>query len=118
MGTLKLVIGLSVMVAVIYVGIALIPIYYANYQLQDLIKTEATLQTYTTKPETEIQETIFKKAQDLQIPLSRDQIKVQRHGYTGTGSLSIGAPYVVRVSLPGYAMDLHFDPSTDNKSPF
>jgi hypothetical protein len=24
----------------------------------------------------------------------------------------------VHVQLPGYPMDLHFDPSTENKSPF
>jgi hypothetical protein len=118
MGTVKLVIGLAVIVAGIYLGAALIPVYYANYEFQDVIKTEATLETYTTKPEADIQQTIWKKAQDLDIPLNKDQIKVQRHGNTGTGSLTIQAPYVVHVDLPGYPMDLHFDPSTENKSPF
>jgi len=118
MGTIKLIFGIMVIVTAVYVGAELVPIYYANYEFQDVIKTEATLQTYTTKPEGEIQQTIFKKAQDLQIPLSKDQIKVQRHGTTGTGSLSIRAPYVVHVDLPGYPMDLHFDPSTENRSPF
>lgn len=118
MGTVKLVIGLFVIVVGIYLGAALIPVYYTNYEFQDVIKTEATLETYTTKPEADIQQTIWKKAQDLDIPLNKDQIKVQRHGNTGTGSLTIEAPYLVHVDLPGYPMDLHFDPSTENKSPF
>ncbi|HXY03605.1 MAG TPA: hypothetical protein VEI49_08490 [Terriglobales bacterium] len=118
MSIVKLAFGVLVLVAAIYVGATLIPVYYANYELQDMIKTEATLQTYTTKPEADIQMTVFKKAQDLDIPLSKDQIKVQRHGNTGTGSLLIDAPYTVHVELPGYPMDLRFDPSTDNKSPF
>jgi hypothetical protein len=118
MGTVKMVFGLLVIVAGCYVGATLIPVYYANYQFQDAIKTEATLQTYTTKPEADIQQTIFKKAQDLDIPLGKDQIKVQRRGNTGTGSLTIQAPYSVHVDLPGYPMDLQFDPSTENKSPF
>ncbi|MBV8052968.1 MAG: hypothetical protein JOZ80_17395 [Acidobacteriaceae bacterium] len=118
MGVVKLTFGLLVIVAVCYVGAAVIPVYYANYEFQDTIKTEATLQTYTTKPEADIQSTVFKKAQDLEIPLTKDQIKVQRRGNTGTGSLLIEAPYIVHVDLPGYPMDLHFDPSTDNKSPF
>jgi len=118
MGTIKLVIGLLVIVASVYMGAELIPVYYANYEFQDLIKTEATLETYTTKPEAEIQDTIFKKAQELQIPLTKDQIKVARHGTTGTGSLSIRAPYIVHVDLPGYPLDLNFDPSTENHSPF
>ena len=118
MGSIKLLFGLTVIVVSVYLGAELVPVYYANYEFQDTIKTEATLQTYTTKPEAEIQQMIFKKAQDLQIPLNKEQIKVQRHGTTGTGSLTIRAPYVVHLELPGYPMDLHFDPSTENKSPF
>jgi len=118
MGTIKLVFGLFVIVAGVYLGAELVPVYYANYQFQDVIKTEATLQTYTSKPESDIQDMIFKKAQDLDIPLIKDQIKVQRHGTQGTGSLTIEAPYTVHLDLPGYPLDLRFDPSTENKSPF
>jgi len=118
MGTVKLIFGILVIVTAIYLGAELIPVYYANYEFQDIIKNEATLQTYTTKPEGDIQDTIFKKAQDLEIPVNKDQIKVARHGNQGTGSLSIRAPYVVHVNMPGYTMDLRFDASTENKSPF
>jgi hypothetical protein len=118
MGTVKLLFGIFVIVASVFLGAELVPVYYANYQFKDIIASEATLQTYTTKPEAEIQDGIFKKAQELQIPLSKDQIKVSRHGTTGTGSLSIRAPYIVHVDLPGYPLDLHFDPSTENHSPF
>lgn len=118
MGTIKLGIGLGVVVVAVYLGASLIPVYYSNYQFQDVIKTEATLETYTTKPEADIQDTIFKKAQDLEIPLAKEQIRVQRRGVQGTGSLTIVAPYTVHVVLPGYPLDLHFDPSTENKSPF
>ena len=118
MGTIKLIFGILVIVGSVYLGAVLVPVYYANYQFQDSIKTEATLQTYTSKPEGDIQDTVFKKAQDLEIPVSKEQIKVQRRGLQGTGSLTIRAPYVVHVSFPGYPMDLHFDASTENKSPF
>jgi hypothetical protein len=118
MGTIKLIFGIMLIVGSIIIGAELIPVYYANYQFKDIVSTEATLQTYTTKPESEIQDNLFKKAQELQIPLGKDQIKVSRHGTTGTGSLSIRAPYIVHVDLPGYPLDLHFDPSTDNRSPF
>jgi len=118
MGTIKLIFGLLVIVTAVYVGAELIPVYYANYEFQDAVKTEATLQTDTTKPEVEIQDTIFKKAQDLQIPLGKEQIKVSRRGTIGTGSLAIRAAYVVHIDFPGYPVDLHFDASTDNHSPF
>lgn len=118
MGTIKLVFGIFVIVAGIYLGSALIPVYYENYQFQDIVKTEATLETYTAKPEDAIRDSLYKKAQGLDIPLTKDQIKVQRHGTQGTGSLTINAAYVVHVDLPGYPVDLHFDASTENKSPF
>ena len=118
MGSIKLICGILVIVTGVYLGSQLIPVYYANYEFQDAIKTEATLQTYTSKPENDIRDTIFKKAQDLDIPLTRDQVKVQRVGTQGTGSLTIDAPYTVHLDIPGYPLDLHFDPSTHNKSPF
>jgi hypothetical protein len=118
MGTFKLIFGIFVIVAGIYLGAELVPVYYENYQFQDDVKTEATLETYTAKPEDAIRDAIYKKAQGLDIPLTKDQIKVQRHGTQGTGSLTISAPYTVHLDLPGYPVDLHFDASTENKSPF
>jgi hypothetical protein len=118
MGTIKFGLGIFVIVAGIYLGAELVPVYYENYQFQDIVKTEATLETYTSKPEADIRDSLFKKAQNLDIPLTKDQIKVQRHGTQGTGSLTISAPYTVHLELPGYPVDLHFDASTDNKSPF
>lgn len=118
MGTIKLIFGICVIVAGIYLGSELIPVYYENYQFQDVVKTEATLETYTSKPEDDIRDMLYKKAQSMDIPLTRDQIRVQRHGTQGTGSLTISAPYTVHIDLPGYPLDLHFDASTENKSPF
>ena len=118
MTTVKLIFGVLVIVAAIYLGVTLIPPYYENYQFQDFVKTEATLNTYTTKPESDIRDTVFRKAQELEIPISKDKIKVTRSGMVNTGSLSIDAPYSVHISLPGYSFDLNFDASTENKSPF
>ena len=118
MGTIKFGFGIFVIVAGIYLGAELVPVYYENYQFKDDIKTEATLETYTAKPEDAIRDAIYKKAQGLDIPLTKNQIVVQRHGTQGTGSLTISAPYIVHLDLPGYPVDLHFDASTENKSPF
>jgi hypothetical protein len=115
---MKLIFGILVIAASLYLGVQFVPVYYANYEFEDFIKTEATLQTYTSKPEADIRDGIFRKAQDLDIPISKEAIKVQRAGSTGTGSLNIQAPYLVHLDLPGYPIDLHFDVSTNNKSPF
>jgi hypothetical protein len=115
MGSLKLVSGIFVMVAAVYLIAVLAPPFFSNYQFEDAIRTEAQMDTYNTKTEDQIRDAIYKKAQDLDVPVSREQIRVQRSGVTGTGSISIEAPYIVHVSLPGYPLDLNFDPASRNK---
>ncbi|MGA9800449.1 MAG: hypothetical protein WBQ68_15665 [Terriglobales bacterium] len=115
MGSVKLVFGIFVMVAAIYLIVVLAPPYFSNYQFQDALRTEAQMDTYNTKTEDQIRDLVFKKAQDLDVPVTREQIKVQRSGVTGSGSVSIEAPYTVHISLPGYPFDLDFDPSSRNK---
>lgn len=116
MGSLKLIVGVVVIVAAVYVGAELIPPYFANYQFEDVVETEARMSTYSTKSEDAIRETVYKKAQELEIPIAKEQIKVQRSGPVGSGSVLIETDYAVHVDLPGYPLDLQFHPSSKNKS--
>jgi hypothetical protein len=118
MGRIKLVLGIFVIIAAVYVCAELIPPFFSNYQFEDAIKTEALQSTYTTRTEDAIRDTVFKKAQDLEIPITKDDIKVQRAGSLGSGSLTIETQYTAHVDLPGYPLDLHFHPSSKNKGVF
>jgi hypothetical protein len=118
MGTIKLIFGIFLIVASIYMGIELVPPYYSNYEFQDAIKAEALNDTYTPKTEADIRDSVFKIAQGYDIPLTKDGIKVQRTGVQNGGMITIDAPYTVHLNVPGYPFDLHFDPNTENKSPF
>jgi len=118
MGTMKMVGGIAMMVAVVYLCAELIPPYFANYEFEDAIKNEAQMATYSTKTEDAIRDEMFKKAQELDIPVVKDQIKVQRTGAQNAGSVSIEVPYTVHLDLPGYPVDLNFDPATRNRSVF
>jgi hypothetical protein len=115
---MKMVFGIIVIVAAVYLGAELVPAYYGNYEFQDFVKTTATMETYTTKPEGDIRDLIFKKAQQLDIPISKEAIKVTRAGQQNIGSLSISTAYTVHVDLALYPTDLHFQASSENKSPF
>lgn len=118
MGTMKMGVGIFAMVAVVYLCAELIPPYFANYEFEDAIKTEATMTTYSTKTEDAIREEVFKKAQELDIPIAKEQIKVQRVGVANAGSVTIEAAYTVHVNLPGCPLDLNFDPASRNRSVF
>lgn len=118
MGTLKLVLILGTLIIGVYVGAQVIPPYFSNYEFQDTIDTEARLGTYSTKSEDAIRDNVFKRAQDLELPVTKDQIQVQRNGSANTGSVYIGCEYVVHVDLPGYPMDLSFHPESKSKGVF
>ncbi len=115
MGTLKFLLGASLIGAFIVIALFLIPPYFANYQFQDEMKTEAMTLTYTSKNEEEIRQIIYKKATDMEIPITPQQITVERTGSQGTGSLFIDASYTVHVNLPGYPFDLPLHATTKNK---
>jgi len=115
MGSLKAALGFLVIAAVIYGSWLLIPPYFANYQFQDDIKNTALHDMYGTKTEEDIRQGVFKRAKALEIPLTEEQIKVKRIGNSGSGSLLIDVDYTVRVDMPGYPLDLHFHPSSENK---
>ena len=115
MGSIKMFFGIFVIVVAIYLGVMLVPPYFNNYEFQDAIRNEATLDTYTSKSEGDIRIAVFKQAQDLDIPISEEQIQVQRSGMQGSGTIIIRAPYVVHIDLPGYPVDIHFDASTANR---
>jgi hypothetical protein len=118
MGTIKLILVLALLGGLVYVAAEVIPPYFANYQFQDDLDSEARLGTYSTKGDDVIRDAVFKKAQDLEIPITKDQIRIQRTGAVGSGGVMIEADYSVHVELPGYPMDLHFHPQTKNKSAF
>lgn len=118
MGTIKMFLGLFLIVGGLYVSIKVVPPYFENYQFQDAIKDEAVRDSYSPKSEDDIRTTVFKKAQELDVPISEDGIRVTREGNQFSGTVIIHAVYVVHLDMPGYPLDLHFDASTENKGVF
>ncbi len=115
---MKMVFGILIIVASVILLATLAPPFFSNYQFEDALKTESQMSTYTTKTEDVIRDEVFKKAQDMDIPITKDQIKVVRNGVVGTGSIEIEAAYTVHVNLPFYPMDLNFNASARNKGVF
>ena len=115
MGSIKLLAGFALIVGVFYGAWMLIPPYFANYEFEDQIKNTAVSGTYTTKSDDELRDIILKEAKDLDIPVTKNQVRVSRIGSSNMG-LAIDVDYTVHVDLPGYPVDLHFHPSTQNKS--
>ncbi len=118
MATLKLILGLGVIVAVVFVGMKTIPVFFSNYQFEDFIKEEALHSSYSTRSEDDIRATVIKHAQDFDISLTPAQVHVSRTGINGNGTLTIEADYSAPIDLPGYSTTVEFHPSSKNKGVF
>jgi len=112
MKRLKALLGLLVVVGGFYLAWELIPPYLANYQLQDAIENEARMDSYNpNRTDADIKASVVKAARDLDIVLRPEDVQVSRDG----PNLTISASYTVHVDLPGYPLDLRFNPATKNK---
>jgi len=115
MKNVKAFLGIFVVVAATYVGFKLIPPYFNSFQFQDAIESEARLAANNPfRTEQEIREAVGKKAAEYDVPLTIDQINVQRSG----SEVQIWAKYTIHVDLPGYPLDLKFEPATKGKRAF
>ncbi len=115
MSTVKLLLGIGVIAAIITIGVQVLPPFMNNYQFEDALNNQALAATYSNKSEDDIRDMAYKAAKEMDIPIKPEQIKVVRAGGMGTGTLSIEANYTVHVDLPGYPLDLNFHAATKNK---
>ena len=109
---LKALLTLAILAALVFAASQIIPPYFAKYQFQDAIETESrfALTGYPKRNQDDIQNEIFKKAQDLGIPVTRDDIHVDMT----TGTVDISVDYSVPVDLKVYQFTLQFHPHADN----
>jgi hypothetical protein len=111
-GKLKAVIYTAIILLVIYSAVKIVPAYVSDYQLSDKMQEQARFAVVNRYSEDQIRDNIFKMAQDLEIPVKREEIKV-----LSTNSIvKISMNYTVPVDLLMYRLDLHFSPSSENKS--
>jgi hypothetical protein len=113
-GKLKTVFFIAIALLGIFLAFKLVPPYVAEYQLQDKMQEMARFGIVNHYSEEQIRDNVFKVVQDLDIPAKREDIKV-----AVTQSLvKVSLEYTVPVDLLFYSTELHFTPSSENKSLF
>ena len=111
-GKIKAIIVTAILVIGIIAAWKVVPPYSAQYQLADKIQEIARFAVVNRQTEEQIRETVFKTIQDLEIPAKREDIKVT----ASTSKVTILVDYTVPVDILMYHVDLHFTPSSENKS--
>ena len=111
-GKLKAIIVTGILILGIFAGVKVIPPYVAYYQLNDKVQEIARFGVVEHTTEDQLKEKVFKTIEDLEIPATKDNIKVS----AGTSRVTILVDYKVPVDILFYHVDLHFTPSSENKS--
>jgi len=111
-GKLKAIIVTAILLVGVIAAWKVIPPYSAEYQLNDKIQEIARFGIVEHKTEDQIRDSVFKTIQDLNIPATKENIKVTNDG----AKVTIVVDYTVPVDILFYHVDLHFTPSSENKS--
>jgi hypothetical protein len=110
--TFKGILSVAFIVAVIYSGSKIIPVYIDNYELQDYIQGQTPFWFNQRVSADVIRKTILAKAEDLDLPVEEEDVTVETNQY----KVSINIDYNVPVDLKVYMLQLHFTPSSEDKS--
>lgn len=111
-GKLKAIVVTAILLLGVIAGVKVIPPYVAEYQLNDKIQEIARFGIVEHSTEDQLKDKVMKTIEDLEIPATKDNIKVT----AGTQRVTISVDYTVPVDIFFYHVDLHFTPSSENKS--
>ena len=96
-GKLKALFVTAILILGVLVGVKVIPPYVAEYQLNDKIQEIARFGVVNHDSEDQIREKVFKTMEDLEIPATKDNIKVTAGTHAGDhfGGLHGAGGYLV-----------------------
>jgi hypothetical protein len=106
-GTLGCVLWVVVIIVLVMVGAKAIPVKMRSSQLYDHMEEIAKFASRS--PADALEKQILAKAAELELPITKDNIKVERVGDT----IRMSADYVVPLEFPGYTYLWHFTPHVE-----
>jgi hypothetical protein len=110
-GKLKAIIYTVVLLFAVYAAVKIVPVYVAEYELKDKMAEQARFAIVNRYSEDQVRDVIFKVIQDLDIPATREDIKVQN---TNNG-IMISVNYSVPVDFKVYKTEFNFSPSSEGR---
>ena len=111
---LKTLVALAAIAAVLIGVVKIVPVYIDAYAFEDSMRTQAKMFGVDRKPLDKVREELFQKAQELKLPITRDQIQVAN----APGGIGIRTKFDVPVNLIIYQHTLKFDFNWDTHSAY
>lgn len=109
---LKALVWTVILIAGLYASYKLVPVYFANYQLQDKMREIARFATVNNMTDEKVRDAVFREVKEREIPARREDIKVSMSQRGVTISLN----YTVNVDLILFQRELQFSPSVENRA--
>ena len=100
-----------VLAALLGFGILFAPTYLGNLKLQSYVAEITRRVDSRNSADDALRQEVVKRAQELDLPVKADNVHIIRIN----GGLRIDVRYFVRVTLPGYTVDLHFYPGAGSR---
>jgi hypothetical protein len=113
-GKLKAIVVTAIIAFAFYAMVKIVPPYAAEYQLSDKMQEQARFAVVNHYNDEQIRDNVYKVVQDLEIPAKREDIKVEASNQI----VKIAMDYTVPVDLLSYRLNMHFTPSSENRSLF
>jgi hypothetical protein len=112
-GGLKAILYTAILLIAVFVCFKIVPPYANEYQLNDKMQEQARFAVVNRYTDEQIRDNVFKVVQDLDIAgVKKEDIKV-----VATQSVvRISVDYTVPVDFMIYSTELHFTPSSENRS--
>jgi len=103
--------AVAVLAALLGFGALFAPIYVDNLKLQTYVAEMTRRVESKSRPDEAIRQDVLQKARELDLPVKADNVHIIR----SPDGLRIDVRYFVRVTIPGYTVDLHFYPGAGSR---
>ena len=92
-------------------GVMFAPIYVDNLKLQTYVEEITRRVDSQNQPDEALRQNVLNKARELDLPVNAENVHIIR----SPEGLRIDVRYFVRVTVPGYTVDLHFYPGAGSR---
>ena len=103
--------AVAVLAALLGFGALFTPIYVDNLKLQNYVEEMTRRAAIQNQPDDGLRRDVLNRARELDLPVKEDNVHIIR----SPEGLRIDVRYFVRVTLPGYTVDLHFYPGAGSR---
>jgi hypothetical protein len=103
--------AVAVLAALLGFGAMFTPIYLGNLKLQTYVAEITRRVDSKNQPDDALRQNVLNKARELDLPVKADNVQIIR----SPEGLRIDVRYFVRVTIPGYTVDLHFYPGAGSR---